>query len=263
MILTFPARFMMRTLCIMCLLVSVTQADAADEEDLAITPYRPSVSNSADLPVPGQLEMELGLLSAQKDLARRHSLPYLFKLAFNPSWGVLIGGEARIVNNDGAGRQIQGSGDTNLVLKYAWEQDEQRSWGLELGGKIPSVEPELSSGKRDYTLNGIYSEDMDRWHLDLNLSATRLGLQETGLSSWQSAVAAAMSYTVNDKLELTGEWSGTQRKGGKPQNQMLFAFTYSPTKRLSLDAGFTKGVSSAANDWTFFTGIVIPVAKLF
>ena len=47
-------------------------AVAADD---AITPYRPSVSNSAQLPLPGQLELELGGLHAKSGDARRDTLP--------------------------------------------------------------------------------------------------------------------------------------------------------------------------------------------
>ena len=48
-----------------------TAAAAADDD--AITPYRPSVSSPAQLPVPGQLEIELGGLHARSDDSRRSS----------------------------------------------------------------------------------------------------------------------------------------------------------------------------------------------
>ena len=66
---------------------------AADATE--VTAYRPSVSNPADLPTPGQLELEFGGLHEKKGSARNDSLPYLFKLAFTREWGVLLGGDAQ------------------------------------------------------------------------------------------------------------------------------------------------------------------------
>jgi len=52
---------------------------AAETTD--VTPYRPTVSNPAQLPAAGQLELELGGMKsqpgAQADDRRRGSLPYL------------------------------------------------------------------------------------------------------------------------------------------------------------------------------------------
>ena len=72
-------------LCL-CTAASTVHAQAADD---AVTPYRPSVSSPAQLPVPGQLELELGGLQTRLDDDRRASLPYTFKLAFNEAWGVV------------------------------------------------------------------------------------------------------------------------------------------------------------------------------
>lgn len=93
-------------------------AFAADDD--AITPYRPSVSNSAQLPLPGQLELELGGLSGKSADTRRDSLPYLFKLAFNSQWGALLGGEAVVSARDDSGNRVHGVGDTSVVLKRAF-----------------------------------------------------------------------------------------------------------------------------------------------
>lgn len=241
------------------LLVAMPMVCVAEEEP--ISPYRPSVSNSAQLPAVGQLELELGMLTASSD-SRRQSLPYLMKLAWSEQWGVLLGGEARIRNTQ-AGVLEQGVGDTNLVLKRAFIMNKETAFGLELSVKLPTAGSVLGSGQRDYGLNSIYSQDLGDWHVDNNFNATRLGACDPGTSCWQTGLSSAWTYSLSDKTKLLGEWSGTQRRGSKPQSQILLAASYSPTPRLSFDLGVTKGMSQTANNWTWFTGVVVPLAKLF
>lgn len=244
--------------------LSLQQAALAAEAP-GITPYRPSVSNSAQLPAAGQLELELGWLTAHSDAERRHSLPYLLKLGFSPEWGVLLGGEAAIADYDGAGNRVRGFGDTVLVLKRAFLIDEETAFGLEFGSKLPTAAQALGSGKTDYSVNGIYSRDLGRWHLDvnLNLNLSRLGVAEADSSRWQSGLSSSFSSAINDHWGFTAEWAGSRRAGTKAQGQALLALSYSPSKRLTLDAGFTRGLTSAAPDWSAFAGVVLPLARLW
>ena len=68
---------------LLCLCLAASAAHAQQAPDDAVTPYRPSVSSPAQLPVPGQLELELGGLHTRLEDDRRASLPYTVKLAFN------------------------------------------------------------------------------------------------------------------------------------------------------------------------------------
>ncbi|MFZ6874942.1 transporter [Undibacterium sp. Di27W] len=238
-------------------------ACAADEEVDAITPYRPSVSNSAQLPVAGQLELEMGINTIKTGPAQRQSLPYLFKLAFSKEWGVLLGGEARIINDDGAGQRDRGFGDTSLTIKRAFVINDDTAFGLELGNKFPTAKEPLGSGKADWTLNGILSQDLGKIHADVNLNTTHVGFAEDATSHWQTGLSASFSTAINDKVGVTAEWAGWRRSGTKNQGQALFALTYSPSKRLTLDAGMTRGLTSASQDWSWFAGVVVPVAKLW
>jgi len=238
-------------------------ANAAEQDDTPITPYRPSVSNSAQLPFSGQLEAEFGMLSGKSGDARRDSLPSLLKLAFSEQWGILLGGDLRVMNDDGAGTRVRGMGDVNLVLKRAFLIDSDTAFGLELGVKLPTAKQAIGTEKRDYTLNGIYSKDLGDWHLDLNANVTKMGWVDDGVSRWQTGLSSAFSYSLSEALGVTAEWSGTKSKGSLPQNQVLLALTYSPNKRLTFDTGLSKGISATATDRAFFAGVVVPVGRLF
>lgn len=237
-------------------------AQAADDVENPITPYRPSVSNSAQLPVTGQLELEMGVNVSKDDGSRRQSLPYLFKLAFSKEWGVLLGGEARVINDE-AGQRNQGFGDTSLTIKRAFIVDDDTAFGLEFGNKFPTAKEPLGSGKPDWTLNSIYSQDFGKLHADINLNLTHQGFAEDNTSHWQTGLSGSFSAALNEQCGVTAEWAGWHRAGTRNQGQALLAFTYSPNKRLTFDAGLIKGLTSSSSDRSWFAGVVIPVAKLW
>lgn len=237
---------------------------ALADEPLEINPYRPSVSNSAQLPHPGQLEFELGgLREKARDGGRTDSLPYLFKLAFSEEWGVLLGGDARVWMRDAEGARERGVGDTTLTLKRAFLVSDETAFGLELAATAPTAKDAIGSGKAEYALNGIYSQDLGRFHLDANLNTTRIGIVEPGTGRMETGLSAALSMPLSDSLTGTAELAGTRRSGTSSTAQFLAAVVYSPNNRYSIDFGVAKGLNSASQDWSFFTGFVVPIAKLW
>lgn len=238
---------------LLCLTLIASGVCAHADEFAPVTPYRPSVSTAAQLPAPGQLELEMGALAARGDGERRDSLPYQFKLAFDDRWGLLIGGEA-FVRAPGD----RGVGDTSVVVKRAFVVDEGNAFGVELGVKVPTAKTGIGSGKSDTTVNTIYSHDFASVHMDLNLNATRLGDVDPGTGRTQSGVSAAFAAPLDEHWGATWEWSGTRRTGTASTAQLLGALTYSPSKQLTFDLGLAKG---KADSWSLFTGAVMPLAK--
>jgi hypothetical protein len=228
-----------------------------------VLPYRPSVSSPAQLPAPGQLELELGGLAVRDGGARRASLPYTLKLAFTPEWGLLLGGETWVSDREDGAPRLRGVGDTVFVLKRAWLLGEGSALGLELGAKAPTARDGIGSGRADYSLNGIASRDFGSVHMDANLNFTRLGGAEPGLGRMQTGVSASFSVPLDDKWGATAELSGSHRSGEPGTAQLLLAAAYSPHPRLTVDFGLARGITRAAPDWQFFSGIVLPLAKIW
>lgn len=242
------------------------QPACAAEQDDAITPYRPSVSSPAQLPVPGQLELEAGGLHTRTGNARHDSLPYQLKLAFDPQWGVVIGGEAVVsATADGsvAGGRVRGLGDTSIILKRAFLIDDATAFGLELGVKVPTARDAIGSGHADQGINGIFSRDIGSVHMDANLNFTRIGGVEPGAGTVQTGLSASFSHPLDDKWSATGELSGMRRSGVPSTAQVLLALAYSPTKRMTFDFGLARGLNPASPDLAVFAGLVIPVARLW
>lgn len=166
---------------------------AADE---GVTPYRPTLANPAELPVPGQLELEFGGLHEKKGQARGDSLPYLLKLGFSREWGVLLGGDAYLWRRDEQGQRERGAGDMQVFLKRAYTVNDDTAFGLELGVNMPTAKNALGSGKASYTLNGIYSRDIGSLRLDVNVAASRIGAPELGSGRLETAFAAGLSVPL-------------------------------------------------------------------
>jgi hypothetical protein len=253
----------MRNLKPLALLLALCGSAAHGDEFAPVTPYRPSVSTPAQLPAPGQLEMELGGLSATGGGARRDSLPLQFKLAFDDKWGVLVGADAFVSMRDPDGARARGFGDTSVVLKRAFVVDDATAWGLELGAKLPTAGSTIGSGKADWTLNTIYSRDIGQLHMDLNLNETRLGAPDPGAARMQTGASASFSRPLDERWSATWELSGTRNGGAPSTAQFLAALGYAPNKRITIDAGLARGLTPASPDWSFFAGLVVPVAKLW
>lgn len=251
-------------------IVAVLAAQTAWAEDSdgepAATPYRPSVSSPAALPVPGWLDMEFGWQRIRGgDDRRRDSVPVAAKLAFNPDWGIVVGGEMQIRRADEGGATFTGGGDTTFLLKHRIATaDEGTAWGLAAGVKSPTAKDTIGSGKRDTILNGIYSTDFaGGYHLDTNLTATRLGAWDSGEGRTQYGWAASVSRSLDDKWGIFVEPSGTRRRGAPSTSQLLAGASYNLSKRTVLDFAVAKGLNNAAPDWQLMFGATVLVGRLW
>lgn len=253
---------MHRSFSLVLLAAALGAGSAHAQEGPAVTPYRPSVSTPAQLPAPGQLEFELGALSARGVDPRSDSLPYLFKLAFDRDWGVLLGGEAW-VRTRGEGANAQGFGDTTITLKRAFVVDDATAFGLELTAKAPTAKSTIGSGRTDWTVNAIYSRDFGDIHMDANLNSTRLGAPDPGAARMQTGASASFAMPLDERWSANWELSGTVNPGAPSTAQVLAAAVYMPNKRLALDLGFTRGLTPGTAHWSLFTGMVVPIAKLW
>jgi hypothetical protein len=252
-----------RLLIVAGLSMTAAVATAAEEEEPEVTPYRPTVANSAGLPIPRMFEVEMGgLYSSGGEEKRSDGLPYLLKYAFNPEWGILVGGDLHAhsvsLDNEGA----DSFGDTQLTLKHNHNVSENLDLGLEAIVNLPTANMSIGSGEPEGGFNGIISTGYGDLSLDLNLNVIRLGAFEEGTSRYQVGWAAATSYALNDRLTLAAEFSGGNRQGTRGTSQFLTALSYQVNKRVVVDGGAAWGIASTAQDWSVFTGIAILVGEI-
>ena len=257
-----PAQCLAFMAVAMCCAPTLSQTPSDDSP--SVTPYRPSVSTPAALSAPGWLEFEAGAqLSRGGGSERRDSLPVTLKLAFTPDWGLRIGGDAYVRQTDDSGQQIRGGGDGSIVIKRRFEINDASAFGLEAGATLQVGKSGIGSGKSDYSLNAIYSDDIGEYHTDLNVVSTRIGAVDAGVSRNQLLWAASLSQALNERWGVVGELSGTRQNGTDHNSQLLFAASYNVSKSVVLDAGVARSLRSGVSDGSVFAGLTMLVGKLF
>ena len=248
---------------LMALLVCCANARADEEQEPSVTPYRPTVSNPADLPVPGWLEGEFGgLHTSGEDRSRADSVPWLLKYAFDENHGLLLGGNAYLSATAPGATKQSSFGDTFLEWKQRFPVSEKAAFGIEAGVVAPTASHDLGIGKAQWEANGIFSTDLGAMHLDLNLGEARGGEQTLNVSPWQTTWAAALSTSLADQWGTAFELSGAHQRGLAMQSQVLVAFSYNVSHRLVLDAGSSYGLTHAAHDCSLFAGATVLIGQL-
>ncbi|MFL6619461.1 MAG: transporter [Povalibacter sp.] len=249
-----------RILSVVATLLQVTGASAADSDDeLKATPYRPTVSNPADLPAPQHFEWEAGGYAGRDPGDARHgSVPYLLKYAFTDDIGILVGGESFVVDRED-GDTASGWGNTSLTMKFHHAVSESTGIGLEAGVALPTASHDHSSSHTDYTLNGIVSTEAKGCDVDINVSYTRLGFADVGTSRDVIGWAVAASHDLAGKWGLAGEFSGAAQQGTQGVAQFLSALSFTATPTLVFDGGALVGLNRESTRYGIFAGMTMLV----
>jgi len=236
---------------------------ADDDADVSVTPYRPTISNPAQMSAPGWLEGEFGALATSgPGRERRDSLPYTIKLAFTPDWGVRVGGDGYVSETDAAGQTQRGFADTTLTGKVRFAVDAERAFGIELSLISPTARSGLGNGRTAYGTNLIYSADIGNYHLDVNLFPTLVGRPTPTASAWQLGGAIALSHPVSEKWGVLAEISGVSQNGIEHTSQFLAGSTYSASKRMVLDCGAVAGIGRGSPHFGIFAGATVLLGRV-
>ena len=250
-----PARFIAAPL----LLASF----GARADEPTVTPYRPTVSNPADLPVPGWLEAEFGgqrVFGA--DRSRSDSVPWLAKYAFDEDRGILVGGNAYLRDSAPGQPVDSGVGDVSVEWKQRFAVDDATAFGVEAGVIAPTAHDDLGVGKAAWLINGIVSRDFGKLHLDVNVGAVHYAQHDAAVSAWQQTYAAAISWPFGSDWGGALEVSGAHQAGSPAQSQALAALNYNLSPRVVLDAGYARGLAHDAHDRSVFAGATVLLGKL-
>lgn len=241
------------------------QVALAQEADPAATPFRPTVTSGANLSAPGWLEAEFGgQKQGGRDTDRRDSLPFLLKYSLNDQIAILVGGDAHVRLSLPGAVTLSGLGDTTLTLKYrAPDQWQGVTLGTEVSVKLPTAVDGVGSGKRDFSLKGIYGVDLPAgFHLDTNLVGTRMGQNVAGLSKNQWGWAGAVSHALGESWTLAADLSGTRQSGAPSTRQLLGAASYAVTRRIVIDGGYAAGLNKNTPKYTLFAGVTVLIGRL-
>ncbi|WP_292433291.1 transporter [Methylobacter sp.] len=232
----------------------------AQAEQLTVTPYRPTVSNPAELSALQHLEVEFGVQSNQPGMEEeRNSLPFLLKYPFADQWGLLVGGEAWIKSRS-PDETISGFGNTSVLLKHYYPINSTLAVGFEAGAVLPSARKSLGQGRTDYLGNLIVSQDISDLRIDVNAGVTRKGFKEEDLDRYRYNWAIAVSHPIDERWGIAGEFSGVLARQQKPTSQFLATLNYLMTPELMLDFGGTIGMTTITDDYGVFAGFALLIA---
>ncbi len=223
---------------------------------------RPLATDDAGTVEKGQFQLELGFDGTRQDNHDRE---------FNPSMTLSYGllermdlgiGSGYLFLHPKEGEKESGLNDTEVKLKYRLMDEKDWRPALAVTGtiKIPTASKSkgLGSGQTDFGINTIVTKNLGkRFALHLNLGYTFIGEDKVDN---ELNCSLGGQFILTDKWALVGEIVGANnlngRKGDDPLSGLIGAY-YLITNKIVWDAGLEIGMSKAAPDFRFTTGLTI------
>lgn len=214
--------------------------------------YRPFVSTDAAVADVREFEIELGYFNLQRD--RRKNTFGIPSLVIN--YGLIpnleLVGEFTVEEPpSGLVRLADPSLSLKGILKEGVLQEKTGiSLALEAGLLLPSTDKEEKHV--GFETIGILSGELHGLTYHLNLGAGVNRSHSHGFLVW----GAIAELPLIEQLRLVGEINGTSVRAVAADNSILLGCIWtSPFPHLIFDAGVRKGISRAAADWMFTTGL--------
>jgi Putative MetA-pathway of phenol degradation len=280
----FPWRDVLRftaTTLIVCLTVShpaVGQwmgrqtgcyAQSVSANPIAAHPNRPTAANPADITQYGVLEVEYGWDHLWPEAGiQQTSVGGLLK------FGILCDVELRwdttsfLSQTDSSGTH-QSLGDNWLgpQIRFYRQTTRMPTLAFSYAVKMPSARTEagLGTGRVDHAFTFLASKDIERFHVDFNVTEFLIGRpNESGMDGNQQ-VNLAVSHAIHGGLEFAGEAYGETRLNQTTPAfvSSLYALTYTVTPRLVIDGGFEVGLTSGGPHRHAFVGATYSIANLY
>jgi hypothetical protein len=237
-------------------------------KEIAATPNRPTVSNTARVTQYGVLELEYGWdrMWPEKDV-RDTSAGGMLK------FGMLCDVELHWVttsfesHSDSTGT-YRTFGDNWLGTQVRFHRQVKvlPSMALAYGIKIPSATTKagIGSGYVDHMLTFGASEDARDFTVDFNLTGLLAGRPGGGYDRNQE-LSLAVSHPIWRSLGFAGEVYGdTELNKDTPAfASSLYALTYTVMPRLVLDGGFETGLTGGGPHRHAFFGVTWSITNLY
>ena len=223
---------------LLCLSPRLSHAEALP----TVTPYRPTVSNPAELSAPRHLEVEAGFEHGTGAGLTKHLLaPVTLKYALDDDWGLLLNTGWRYEDSRD-GPTYDGWHSTALLLKHRHALSDTQALGLEVGLAAPANDGHFTEGQADLLLNAIYSVDIGETRVDGNLGFNRSGERDIDKDRHQYQWAFALSHPVSDDWSLAAEWAGNVSPDVAAYNQWLVCAAYTLSRTIVIDMGGAYGL---------------------
>jgi hypothetical protein len=214
--------------------------------------YRPFVSTDAAVADVKEMEVEVGYFNLERERGKNTFIVPKAVLNYGLVRNVEIVGEFAVEEPPhGPVRLADPALSLKAVLKEGVLQEKSGvSFAVEAGPLLPSTNRE--ENRFGFEASGILSGKLDPLTYHVNFGGGVDRAQTNPFIVW--GVIAELPITP--KLRLVGEINGESVRGNPPDNSAVVGFIWeAPWQKVFIDAGVRRGMSRAAPDWMFTTGL--------
>lgn len=246
---------------------SASPPDSGTSTNLpAANPGRPTVSTPATLTPVGYLQLETGVLGAEKsgEFSNRTGIEAVLKLAINNRIELIVQTEPMVLADLGpTGDHEPGevfAGIQAMILKgEGLRPTLSVSYFRRLYG---SPAPELDIGTNRQSALFLASFDIHGFHVDTNAIVTEQISDKAAIHRGQFGQTLSISHPLVGHLGMSGElWHFSQPLTRSNAVGVLLAPSYAVSRTLVLDAGINRGVTGTSTRWEGFVGLTFLLPK--
>lgn len=237
---------------------SQTTADAV--APVEANPGRPTVSTPATLTPAGYLQLEMGVLGAEKsgEFSNRTGFQEVAKLSVNRRFELLVQTEPMVLSDlgnrtDAEPGEVFAGFQTILHRGEGFRPTVSVSYFRRL---YASPAPELDIGTNRQSALLLVSFDVHKFHVDTNGIVTEQISDETGAHRAQIGQTLSISHPVAGHLGMSAEiWHFSQPLIRSNAMGLLLAPSYTVNRFLVVDGGFNRGLTGTSTRWEVFAGL--------
>ena len=199
-----------------------------------------------------EMEVELGYFNLERERGKNTFIIPKVVLNYGLVRNLELVGEFAVEEPPrGAARLADPGLSLKAVLKEGVLQEKSGvSFAVEAGPLLPSTNKE--ENRFGFEGIGILSGKLGALTYHLNFGGGVDRAQTNPFMIW----GVIAELPIVEKLRLVGEINGESVRRNTPDNSALIGFIWnSPLSNVSIDAGLRRGISRAAADWMFTTGL--------
>jgi hypothetical protein len=229
-------------------------------------PGRPTVSTPATLTPVGYLQLEVGVLGAEKSqqFSNRTGIQTVVKLSLTRRFELITATEPTVFSDLG-NRTDAEPGEVFAGVQTMIHRGEGSKPTVSISylrRLYASPAPELDIGTNRQSALLLVSFDVRKFHVDTNAIATEQIFDTGGVHRIQLGQTLSISHPIIGHLGMSGElWHFSQPLTKSNAAGLLLAPSYAVSRVLVLDGGFNRGLTSTSTRWEVFVGITYLLPK--
>lgn len=170
--------------------------------------------------------------------------------------------EHSIERSGGTKTTVHGFSDMEIAAKWRFYEEGALSLALRPGLGLPTGNDDNGLSSEHYvpSLFGVMTYAIESWAFHLHLGYTRNFHDGAGQRDHVFHASAAAEYSINESARLVADISTESNPddAGHPSiNSIVLGLIYSVTPDVDIDLGYRRGLSDAAADHAWLTGLFI------